>query len=259
MTLRPVCLAAGLLFATSPAAADSSDDKGGPLSQVVNGLKEKSGQTGGNDGGGGAVGEPSGNSSPSPEYGSYGGGYGSGYVGDPVLGGGMGPYPTTGQGTESRIYLGLHSVEGSSGAGVASLRSTFGDNGLELDDIRYFERMDRGDYLSMDLWSIGVAHRAVAMGKEERTALWLKAGLAGANSDGLGLLGAVVGAELAHNLSPALGVETSARYFVLQDDIRALELRAGLAASVLRVSYRLLRFDVGPPLRGPEVGVALSF
>ena len=171
---------------------------------------------------------------------------------------GLGPYPS-GDDTDTRIYLGIHSVEGSNGAGVASLRSTFGDNGLELDDIRYFERMTDGDYLSMDVWSMSLAHRAVGFGRGERTSLWLKGGLAGAHSDGLGLFGAVVGAELAHNLGPSLGFETGARYFFYQDDIRAVELRAGVAASILRVSYRMLRFDVGPPLRGPEIGVALSF
>jgi hypothetical protein len=257
MTLRPVLVAAGLLCGAAPAAADSKRE-GGALSQVVNGLKEKSGQTG-NDSGGGAVGEPSSDRPSSPEYGHVGGSYGSGYAGEPVVTGGVGPYPTRGQGTEARLYLGIHSVEDSNGAGVVSLRSSFGASGIELDDIRYFERMADGEYLSMDVWAIGFAHRAMSMGQDDRTALWLKGGLAGARSEGLALLGAVVGAELAHNLSPALGVEASARYFLLQDDIRAIELRAGIAASVLRVSYRMMRFDVGPPLRGPEVGVALSF
>ncbi|HTM19525.1 MAG TPA: hypothetical protein VL172_03425 [Kofleriaceae bacterium] len=258
MRLRPLLLAAAVLASAAPAAADSRHDGGGgPLSQVVNGLKEKSGQTGDSGGHSGAVGEPAHDSTPSPEYG--GGGYAGGYAGEPRLQMGVGPYPTTGEGTESRLYLGLHSVEGSNGAGVASLRSSFGANGIELDDIRYFERMDGGDYLHMDVWAIGFAHRTIAMGTREQTALWLKGGLAGANSDGLQLLGAVIGAEVDHNLGPALGIEASARYFLYQDDIRALELRAGVAASILRVSYRLMRFDVGPPLRGPEVGVALLF
>ncbi len=255
--LRPLVMAAGLALAAAPAAASpSKEEGGGPLSQVVNGLKEKSGQTGGGGSGGGAVGDPA-PSTPPPEsnWGVSGAVY-TGEYGPPPAG--LGPYPTGGD-TETRIYLGLHSVEGSNGAGVASLRSSFGDNGLELDDIRYFERMADGQYLSMDVWSMSLAHRAVATGKGNRTALWLKGGLAGAHSDGLGLFGAVVGAELTHNLGPSLGFETGARYFFYQDDIRAVELRAGVAASILRVSYRLLRFDVGPPLRGPELGVALSF
>jgi len=249
--IRSLALAAGLSLAATPALAGGKDSGGGPLSQVVNGLKQQSGQTGGGGGGGGASGEPS-RPAPGAESGWSGGG--GGVVYEPGYAG----YPVGGE-TDSSLYLGLHSVEGSNGAMAASLRSSWGDNGLQLDGIRYYERLDTGDYLSMDMWSIAIAHRAIAMDAHDRTSLWLNGGLAGIHSDGLQLFGGVIGAEVIHKVGPELGVEGSVRYYLVQDDIRALEARAGVALSILRVSYRLLDFNVGPPLRGPEVGVALSF
>jgi hypothetical protein len=172
------------------------------------------------------------------------------------------PYPTCTAGTDVRLYLGLQSVDDSNGALSVALRSSYGDLGIEIDDIRYYERIQTpqgSDYLHLDVWTMGLAHRAMVGGPEERTAVWVKGGLAGASSDDLSIFGAMLGAELAHNLGGSVGFEASARLFAYQDRIRALELRAGAAASILRVSYRVLWFNVGPPLQGPEVGVSLSF
>jgi hypothetical protein len=171
------------------------------------------------------------------------------------------PYPTTGVGTDVSLYAALHAVEASDGATIVTLRASYADLGIEIADTGYYERDERypSSYLTMDVWRLGFAYRALAPGPDDRTALWLSGGLAGVKSAGLELLGGVVGAELAHNFTSSLGAECSARLFAFQDHIRALELRAGVAASVIRLSYRLLQFDVGPPLRGPEVGVALSF
>jgi len=172
------------------------------------------------------------------------------------------PYPTNTVGTDVRLYLGLQSVDDSNGALSGSIRSSYGDLGIEIDDIRYYERQearDGPDYLSLDVWSMSIAYRVAATGPEDRTAVWLKGGLAGANSDGLGIFGLVVGAEVAHNVGSTVGLESSIRMFSYQDQIRALELRAGVAASIMRLSYRVLKFNVGPPLQGPEVGVSLSF
>jgi hypothetical protein len=72
-------------------------------------------------------------------------------------------------------------------------------------------------------------------------------------------MGPTVGAELEHMFTPSLRASGSARYYVLEHDMRASELRAAVGASFLSLGYRVFRFNVGPALRGPEVGVALRF
>ncbi len=261
-------------LAASPATA-------GPLGKVVSGLKERSGQSHHSSGGGSSNGghdshvrDHRKDSSDSDSDDSDNDGDSSGndrgwassvsrsYDVRPMILVGAYPYPTNTPGTDVRLYLGLQSVDDSNGALSGSIRSSYGSMGIEIDDIRYYERQsaaEGSDYLSLDVWSMSVAYRALAAGPEERTAVWLKGGLTGSHSEGLGIFGVVIGAELAHNVGSALGVESSARLFYYQDQIRALELRAGVAASVMRVSYRVMKFNVGPPLQGPEVGVSLSF
>jgi hypothetical protein len=177
-----------------------------------------------------------------------------------------GPYPTYPNAGPAHIalYLGLHSVEDSDGAAAFSLRTGYGDYGISLSDTSYYERVPgldgRSDMLRLDVWGITGGYRIAQPGPADTTAIWLHGGLGGAHSStDVEALGLVLGAEVMHNLSGALGIEASARLFVLQDDIRARELRAGIAASVLRVSYRVLDFNVGPALHGPEVGLAISF
>jgi len=253
----------------------------GPLSKVVSGLKERSGQTGGSSGGSSSESssherdhrsdssdndsfdsDSSGSGSSSNHHGSRASRGRRHLRARPLIFVGAYPYPTNTAGTDVRVYMGLQSVDESNGALSGSIRSSYGDLGIEIDDVRYYERVRTGsgaDYLQLDVWSMSVAYRAMATGPGERTAVWLKGGLAGAHSDGLGIFGLVLGAEVAHNVSENVGIESSARVFSYQDHIRALELRTGVAASILRVSYRLLKFNVGPPLQGPEVGVSLSF
>ncbi len=247
----------------------------GALSKVVGGMKHASGQSGGGHHESSRVRDHRSSSSDSssdssPDYGSDGGDPDSnrhrhhhGHVHYPAAAFLVSayPYPTYEHGTDVTVYFGLAAVEDSDGAMAMSLRASYGDLGLEIADTKYFERDERmpSDYLTMDVWTLGFAYRAVAAGADERTAIWLKGGLAGASSYGLSVLGAVGGAELAHNVSSTLGLHSSARLFAYQDGIRGVELRTGFAASIVRVSYRVLKFNVGPALRGPEVGVSLSF
>ena len=263
----------GMVFAL---ALTSAEAEAGPLGKVVGGLKQRSGQSGG----GGSGGSPEttrdhrsdqdsdsssddSDSESSSDSSHWGGGHRPHrtHMRTSFFAGGY-PYPTNNAGTDVRVYVGVLSVEESDGAAAVSLRASYGPIGIELDDTSFYERDEtslRNEFITLDVWSLNLAYRAVATGPEERTAVWLKAGLAGANSDGLGIFGAVVGAEVAHNFTSAVGVEGSARVFNYQDGIRALELRTGVAASFVRLSYRVLKFNVGPALRGPEVGVSLSF
>ncbi|HUH04968.1 MAG TPA: hypothetical protein VML75_23385 [Kofleriaceae bacterium] len=247
-------IAAALGLLASAAAA-------GPLSKVVHGLETKSGQgrpaperetRGGN--------EPRDAAAPPPVT-------DHGYV-RPYHGGGPVvvmygyPYPTAADDTELRLYAGLHSVRDSNGAGALEARVTHDGFGVEIGAIRYYEEIIRDNQmtnLTMDVWNLGFAYRAAVMGDRDQTALWVRAGLAGTSANDMFLLGASGGLELAHNLSDSMGVSASGRYYAMQDQIRAVELKAAVALSVFRAGYRLLDFDVGPPLRGPELGIELSF
>lgn len=235
----------------------------GVLSKVVHGLEQKANQgkrPGGGDAGSPRQAEPAQSEPRSDGVHRVRSPY-STRRHRPIFIGGY-TYPTNTQGTEMRLYAAIQSVKDSGGAGVVSIRASHDDFGFELADTRYFESViadGRQATLTLDVWNLAAAYRVAKMGGEERTAIWIKGGLAGTNTMDLFVLGAVAGAELAHNLSEAVGVTAEAKYFAMRHDISAVELRAGLALSILRISYRTLDFNTGPPLRGPEVGISLSF
>lgn len=49
------------------------------------------------------------------------------------------------------------------------------------------------------------------------------------------------------------------RALILSDDVRATEVRAGLQLGPLRLAYRVMDFNVGPALHGPEIGLGVRF
>jgi hypothetical protein len=248
-----IAAALGLLASASAA---------GPLSKVVHGLETKSGQGRRSDPSpqtrGSEPRDPPPAPAPATDYGYVRPYHGGGPV---VVMYGY-PYPTAADDTELRLYAGLHSVRDSNGAGVLEARVSHDGFGVEMGGIRYYEEIIRDGQmtnLTMDVWNLGFAYRAAVLGERDQTALWVRAGLAGTSADAMFLLGASGGVELAHNLSDSMGVSASGRYYAMQDEIRAVELKAAVALSVFRAGYRLLDFDVGPPLRGPELGIELSF
>lgn len=162
---------------------------------------------------------------------------------------------------EINLDLALHSVDDSDGAAVVSLRVSQGGFGIGVDDVSYFERLPLPDgttgQIRMDLWSINLAGRIARTGD---TDLWIIGGVGGASSNEFDpLYGPVVGLSIDHHVGGAISLQGSARLFFLDHDIDAREYRAGIKASVVTLGYRTLQFNVGPPLRGPEVGVSLSF
>jgi len=244
-------------------------DAGGRLGKVVSGLKHRSGQTGTSSDSSSSSDKSSDDSSDSSSSSDSDSGNNTSWgsrtnhagTPTPVLVGGA-PYPTSTLGSDLQAYFGMMSVFESDGAMRGSVRASSGNYGVGMDGTRYFEQVGSGQgtmYLHLDVWSLNGQYRALKMGRFSQTAVWLNAGLAGQSSDGLHLLGATIGAEVAHNINSAIGLETSARVFAMQDGIRAIEVRGGVAASILRLSYRVLKFNVGPALRGPEVGVAWRF
>lgn len=158
------------------------------------------------------------------------------------------------------LSLGVQSVKDSDGATMGSLRVTKGMLGASIAGTRYYENapaMDGSNTIYMNVWSLSAMARVLRSGSTE---LWVSGGVGETSSNQFErMMGPTVGAELEYLLTPSLRVGGSARYYVLEHDMRASELRAAVGASFLSVGYRVFQFNVGPALRGPEVGVALRF
>lgn len=165
-----------------------------------------------------------------------------------------GPVPPT----RLMLAVGLQSVEGSDGAARGGLHISKGGLGLSASMARYFERGPAmGGAIFMDVWSVAAAGRLLHAGGSE---LWLHGGLGGTGSTEFEpLMGPVIGAALVHPLGGNLGLRGSVRHYVLEQDTRASEASAGIGVSFLSVGYRVLRFNVGPVLHGPEFDLTLRF
>jgi hypothetical protein len=156
------------------------------------------------------------------------------------------------------LSLGLQSVKDSDGATMGSLRITKGILGVGIAGTRYYEDApEMNGTIHMNVWSLSAMARVLRSGDTE---LWVSGGVGETSSNQFErLMGPTVGAELEHTLTSSLRVGGSARYYVLEHDMRASELRAAVGASVLTLGYRVFRFNVGPALRGPELGLSLRF
>ncbi|HTE56906.1 MAG TPA: hypothetical protein VK698_38905 [Kofleriaceae bacterium] len=158
------------------------------------------------------------------------------------------------------LYIGGHSVVGSQGALVGDLRASKGWLGLSASGTSYFEDVEgkRGDEtVRLDLMALAVNGRVIDAGPTE---VWLDGGLAASSSTEYEtILGGVVGLRAEHHLQPNLSLVAQGRVYRLEADVSAVEGWAGVRAWFLGAGYRVLRFNVGPPLHGPEAGLAFSF
>lgn len=260
----PIAVAIAVTAMLSGPAAFAGGDKeeggGGALSKVVGGIRERTGQ------------QPAPAGAPSPQHGDNLNDppprhdHQSGLVIQPYWGYDQryvaAPYPTYVQGGAVSLYAGIQSVADSDQSVSFALHSSYADWGVAIDDTRYFEtnRTSAGmETIHLDVWSASVTHRVAQLGDDKTTAVWVRGGLAGASADDLMVLGIAGTVEIAHNASSQVGVDASLRGLALEDGIRGLEARGGVAASVLRVGYRVLKLDVGPALHGPELGLAWHF
>lgn len=73
------------------------------------------------------------------------------------------------------------------------------------------------------------------------------------------LAGLVVGASMTGKLNSQLGLRGSLRHHTLQNEISVTEFGIGAQLSYLWVGYRGMRFDVGPLIEGPEIGLRMQF
>lgn len=241
----------------------AADARAGVLSKVVDGLSDAAGSSGGSSGGSGSsagdvVGEV--------VSGLFSGGWGdSRSANDPTwsVHTTYAPYPnhvSSAAPTEVLLYGGLQSVEGSDGSMTLQLRVTYGDLALDIRGTGFYETVGSGEdmeQIHLDLGTLGGGYRVYGEG---RTSVFLEAGMGYVSSvDDLSFLGAYGGARVDRQLRGEVSVGAEARYFVMEDDVRIVEVVGAARMSILRIAYRIVDFNVGPPLKGPEVGVALTF
>lgn len=154
------------------------------------------------------------------------------------------------------VSLGMQSVEGSDGAVSAAVRLRSGGLGLAIEGAQYFERglaLDGSELVRMDVWALSASGRVLRVGDGE---LWVEGGLGGAGSTEFErLMGLVIGGAFTHPLGDRMKLRGGARYYVLEQETQIGEAYADFGVWFLSVGYRALRFNVGPPLHGPQVGV----
>jgi len=174
-------------------------------------------------------------------------------------GGGQSPPILPGPGRLD-LYLGAHSVVGSDGAMLGELRASKDWLGLAVSGIRYVEHVDDGkreDNVSLYLTAFSISGRLF---KHESTEMWLDGGLAvSGSSEYKPIVGSAWSLRGEHGLNPDLALRAQARYYVFEQGVSAMEAWGGVRAWFLQAGYRVLKFNVGPAMHGPEAGVALRF
>ncbi len=169
-----------------------------------------------------------------------------------------------GAAVHGELSLTYENVVGSDGAINGFFRLSLGSVGLAFNSVSFFES-DRLDgkaspeqQTRITAWDVSLQARTLRIGDD--TTGWIGLGLGFLHSNTFDTAtGGVVSAHFRHSLSSQLHIDGSVRGMMYTDDIKAGEIRAGVTASVLHVGYRYLEFNAGPPLRGPEVGIALYF
>ncbi len=254
---------AGVLLGAMATAAQAGVARAGQLAQVNHGLREAAGvsSSGGDNSSGssssgssiwdvvGAIlsgGSDSGSSSRKEES-TLGYAYSFGY----------GPAGASG-GVSTELYFGAQSVVNSDGATTIEARALYDDFGLGVRASSFYEQQqDMNHYLHLDVWWLGGFWR---MDHADNFNVWLELGFTGLNDRaGLSMSGVSGGLHAARYLVGAFSAVGGARFSWFQHDVHAGELFAGLQVSIMQITYRIVDFDIGPPLYGPEVGVALTF
>jgi hypothetical protein len=245
-------LAVSLLALSTPAAA-------GPVSQVANGIENKVETHQDSSGGAGQSDNDNGSRGVDDTY--YDNGCidcGSGVF---VVSDGGGDMDMLTGPARLDLYLGGHAVVDSQGALVGEVRLSKDWLGISASNTRYFEEVaddkGRSDSVRMDLMAFALNARLFAGYGAE---LWIDGGLAASSSTEYdAILGTAFGLRAEQQFQPDLAVVAQGRFFSLEADVSAFEGWAGVRAWFLSAGYRMVHFNVGPPLHGPEAGFALRF
>ena len=155
------------------------------------------------------------------------------------------------------FYAGAQKVHDSDGS--ASIEVAVTDRRLRVGGTftRYFERLQGGGVLHMSLPTLMGGLRIDDMGA---TAVFLEGGVAHARTSGdpmsdTKITGPIAGMRVEHSLSKKVSVLGDIQQMWFQDEIRATAGRVGVRYGHVQAGFRVLDFNVGPALFGPEVGV----
>jgi hypothetical protein len=228
----------------------------GALGQVMSGLSSATGNSGNSSGGKGAGNSGGGSSNSTGWAGSESSGVAQ-PPWEPMTYGA--PAPSSTDPVDIFAYFGVQSVVDSDGSMTAEVRATHKKFGITVRGTSFFERNTDGmsGYMHLDLGSLSGDFRVV---RDGRLQMWIETGgTMLSTTTGITLLGAQAGTWIDWRAGGLLGLSGEARYVLMQDRVRFLELRSSISLSIVRLSYRIVDFNVGPPLHGPELGVALTF
>lgn len=255
--MRPSAVAvAFLVVPMSYAAADRTGGSGGggPLSQTSSGIGAATGGGSTSGSSGGAPAPILTNSPPDATY--YDTGYDP-YVGGPIVDGSVPAAAYTGDRARFELYAGAQKVHDSDGSWSIEASVTDFRLRIKLAASRYYETLPDGDRLTMTMPQLTIGWRIDDLGP---TAVYLEGGGANASTRGdpmadSSISGPLFGTRVEHRLglrTTAIG-DAAAMWF--GDGIRAYQARLGLRYGPVEASVRVLDFNVGPPLYGPELGL----
>lgn len=155
-------------------------------------------------------------------------------------------------------YVGLQKVHDSDGSGTIELGVT--DYRFRLSGAlsHYVEDQDGGGRTTLTLPSVMAGFRLTGRGN---TQFFLDAGVSVAVSRGApamdtSITAPTVGAQVVHFVNRNVAVYADGRAMWFPDDISAVAGKVGIKFGHAQLSLRVLDFNVGPALWGPEVGLA---
>ncbi len=155
------------------------------------------------------------------------------------------------------FYAGAQKVHDSDGS--VALELAVVDRRFRLDGTysRYFERQQGAGLLTMTMPTLTGGVRIDDLGA---TAVYLEGGVVHVRTDNdvMGdskLTGPIAGMRVEHTLAPKFSLLGNVQQMWFDNEIRATAARVGVRYKYVQASFRVLDFNVGPPLYGPEVGV----
>jgi len=224
-----------------------SSGGGGRLGQVSGGMR-----TGGSSGGGGSRTEGAdGNRGTTVVY-----------VEDTVVGAGSvvataRPIRYDGGPAKVEVYLAAQKVVDSDGSWTAEVGIRDGLFRLGGSITRYYERQADDSQLTL---TIPTLIGGVRVDDGGPTRVYLELGAAGAKTRNdpvmdSSVAGAIGGVRVEHQLTRGTSVTTEIHEMLFEDGLRAHSVRIGLRSGIVQASFRVLDFNVGPALYGPEIGL----
>lgn len=155
------------------------------------------------------------------------------------------------------FYLGAQKVHESDGAFTVELGIRDGLFRLGGSITRFYETQHDGSQLTLTMPQLLGGFRIDDRGP---TRVYLELGFANAKTKGdpvmdSSVTGAVAGVRVEHALARNTTLLADAHEMILEDGIRAHSARIGIKVGVLQGSFRVLDFNIGPALYGPELGL----